>query len=538
MKKTILLLSAVLTLFTATAQTIGANAEGLLEKYQTSDVGLIKELGHIAITFPGGASGKYNYARKDVPGFGMRLDSIYSWNARYGKDENGEAAIDNDIRDYNTDKAEDRSYLYDLAEIQYQTGCEIIWKINVFSSPAEVIASVNDFLSIKVFDDLNWTPRVSYFDCGNELYFIDLNGDGQNMDGEIYIEMCIPYINELKSKFPLIPIALNYAQDVNNKAHRKFNDAVEEYINSNPGKISAVDPHPYLSDANDLGDACELHPSYNGYKQQLTRINYTSEFNSQLHEAFNLYNETWQNTTYYRSLFDTINKTMPGIKIITTEFQSNPITLWADVISNAAFLFYTFTEYRNEVEYFLAHNLLGSYDFAWIYNHGTSAKYYAAKLANELPLNYVDIPEDGKITIDSEGEHWFRYVNMTDEFIYVSINTTFESEVSVLNNGLWGLENYSTMGNANFYNKTPKQSVEVFTINSTDQEIKSNSFGYIKITVKKKEVECLKGCTNPTACNYNPDAICDDGSCVYKIRFLFFRYCPKIPVKLAPQTKF
>lgn len=534
MIKTILLIFAICTASILFSQTIGANGEGLTEKYLPADISLIQDLGHIAIAVPGGASAKNTYARLNVPGYGMRLDSINAWFAKYKADENGEG-LEKEIKDYEQDKIAPRSYLYDLADIQNQTGCELIWKVNVFSSPSDVVFTILDFLSLA-------GTSISYFELGNELYFIDLNGDGKKQDGPEYVALCIPYINALRSTFPDIPIAMNYAQDITNKAHGLFNDAVENYILTNPGKVKAVGPHPYLSTSNVLLPAAELHPSYiPGSREEITPLDYSSAYNAQLNAAFNEYNRIWSTTGYYQSLIDTIKSALPGIEVITTEWQSNPILLWGDTESNGAYLFYTFTTYRPDIKYFLAHNLLGGYTFAWVYNHGTSVKYYAAKLANELPLEFSDIAYNQGINIEQSGTYYYRYINTSNDFYSVDINLPAGATYEVTNKFVWGLYNYSSMGGAGFYNKkkgSPIQGVDAFYTESEDLEVKGNSFGFIKITVTIPD-PIVYGCTDPGALNYNPEAEKEftPSNCEYEDIYCFKKRFFSKGCKLDPKCK-
>lgn len=484
---TVLLLT--IAVVSSYGQTIGGNGEGLTKKYTLADIPKIQAMGHIAIRFPGGSSGKDAYMDLAIVGFGMREDSMRLWAATYKKDENGEDVEASISKDLQQDTIEDQSYLYDMAYIQHETGCDLIWQLNVFAAPGDNINAINDYLSIRFQDDPTWTPHINYFTHGNELYFIDLDGDGSSMDGPEYITLATPHINAIGAAFPTIPQALCYAQDVtNNKQHRLFNDAVENYIRTHPGKIKGVDSHPYLNA--ELAAANALHPSFTAGSKSITKIPYSAAFSQALHNCFQKYNEIWPVTKYYQDLIDTIHKSIPGTEIITTEWQSLPVELYGDVISNGAYMFYIFTQYRQFFKFFLAHNVLGDGGFAFIQTHAVTTKARAVQLSNELPVfGFTDVPADGKLIIPGPGEYYFRSINMTDQFKQFTVQYAYDYEVS--NHFCWGLENYSAMGNYEIYLKNPPQQVEVWYEETTTKEIKGWSFGVIKITAHPKACDML-----------------------------------------------
>lgn len=537
MKKFLTFTTIMILSFGMNAQTIGANAEGLTEKYQQSDLTLIDQLGDIVIAWPGGASAKYNESRLDRPGIGMQRSTINYFNSVFGKDENGVDNIENDLKDLKQDSTDDRSQLYDLQEIQESSNCKIIWKANIFVSPDIVVKSIKDFQSIGGI--------VNGFSLGNELYFV------LDFDGDAYIEMIDGLARRLKTEFPSIPIALCFAQDVFSPSHAKFNSAVINYVNSNPGLIDAVDTHPYLSQEIDPAEA--IHPCKGAGKKDINPIAYSSAFNPALSAAFDLYNQICDTTSYYQNCFDYINESMPGIKIWTSEWGSIPVLLWGNTWSNGAYMFNVFTDYSPRVQYFCAHNLLGNFHWAMIYNHQTHVQFYSLKLANQLlqndfsDLSYVN-------NISAAGDYYFRFTNYSGVDYQYSFEMPDDLQIeSVTKYSVNSKINYGTMGEAGFYfKKTPAPGTDCFYSESESYTIEKHDFGYVHVKVKELirgsldslcmnynpdatiidecipfPDPCIYGCTDPSSCNYNAKATCDDGSCKYQRKFLFFKWCPK-----------
>lgn len=537
MKKFLTFTTIMIMAFGMNAQMIGGNAEGLTEKYQQSDLILIDQLGDIVIAWPGGASAKYNEARLDRPGIGMQRQTIDYFNSVFGKDENGSENLNNDLKDLQQDSIDDRSQLYDLQEIQESSGCKIIWKANIFVDPDVVVKSVEDFQSIG--------GVISGFSLGNELYFV------LDFDGDAYIEMIDALAHRLKSEFPSIPVALCFAQDVFTPSHARFNSAVINYINSNPGLIDAVDTHPYISREIDAAES--IHPCKGEGKKDVVPIAYSTEFNSGLSAAFDAYNAICDTTSYYQNCFDYINEALPGIKIWTSEFGSIPVLLWGNTWSNGAYLFNVFTDYSPRVEYFCAHNLLGNFHWAMIYNHQPHVQFYSLKLANELlqhkfsELSFVN-------PISSSGDFYFRYSNNSGNSYDYQFELPDDLQIeSITKHSVNSQINYGTMGEAGFYlKKNPAPGTDCFFTESSSTVIDKYDFGYVHVKVKALihgsadslcmnynplatiidecipfPDPCVYGCTDPSACNYNPLATCDDGKCIYQRRFLFFKWCPK-----------
>lgn len=543
MKKFLTLCMLVFTAFGMNAQMIGANAEGLTEKYQQSDLQYLDQLGEFVIAWPGGASAKYCEARLDRPGLGMQRQTIEYFNSVYGMDENGVDNMENDLRDLEQDSTDDRSQLYDLREIQESSGCRIIWKANIFVSPDVVVKSIEDFQSIG--------GVISGFSLGNELYFV------LDYDGDAYVQMIDGLAHRLKDEFPSIPIALCFAQDVLKSSHQQFNSAVINYIKDNPGLIDAVDAHPYLSQELDAAEA--IHPCKGEGKKDVNAIPYSTEFNSGLSAAFDAYNAICDTTSYYDNCFDYINNALPGIDIWTSEFGTIPVLLWGNTWSNGAYMFNVFTDYSPRVEFFCAHNLLGSFYWSMIYSHQPHVQFYSLKLANELLQH--DFSELSFVNpISSAGDFYFRYTNDSGNGFEYQFELSSDLQIeSITKHSVHSELNYGTMGEAGFYfKKNPAPGTDCFYSESESYMIDKYDFGYVHVKVKELihgsldslcmnynpdatvidecipfPDPCVYGCTDPTACNYNPLATCDDGNCKYQRRFLFFKWCPKKSVSVS-----
>jgi len=512
MKKLTSILFFAVMISTASAQFIGGNGEGLTKKYDAVDVEYLSAAPEIVICFPGGADAKFNESRLDRPGLGMQRQTVVDFNAEFAKNENGESNLTKDLQDLVADSLESRSYLYDMREIQVATSCRLIWKANVFVDPAVVVRSVQDFQSIG--------GVIDGFSIGNELYFV------LNFDGERYIEMVDALVRLLKQTFPTIPIALNYAQGVTATPHIDFNRAVENYIIQNPGLVDAVDTHPYLND-NDFEYCISINPCQGDGKKDVNAIPFSYNFNDSLSAAFDAYNFAWKNSTVMKNCFDTINSHLPGIEIWTTEFGDIPVLLFGNTISNGASYFYKWTEFHDRVKYFCGHNLVGGFHWAFLYNHEPHVQYYAMKLAAELITNeFGDLYEVN--TIQSSGTHYFRFINTTGSGYDFTVTTGSGIAVdSVVVEQVHAGWNYATSGESGFYQKKTDPGQDVFYQSLSEQYINGYSFGYVKVVCSDVAVE-IAGCTDATACNYDPDATVDNGSCVYRRRFMFFRWCPRV----------
>jgi hypothetical protein len=510
----------------------GGNGEGFTKNLTPVEIPLLNACAPgdtlIAIRWPGGSDAKFARPRLDRPGLGMATkDQILAYYNEYKTDENGnvdQAAIDADYADYDIDIALPRSYMYDLIELQPQVpNFRLIYNLNIFTSTVE-----DNLIAIQQLIDNG--VQVSGIVAGNECYFV------MDFDYQKYLAMVDPIIVACKQAFPTIPIALlacpNGDPDygVFRRTHSDWNNAMFQYITENPGLVSALDVHLYLSD--EIQDATDMHPG---------PLKFTGSYQASIDAAMKKY------VTAYRReqlLYDTfpayIQRNVPGINLWASEWNSIPAEKWSNTIACGSYIFETFTKHGHNFEYLLVHNLLAS----WVWGMVSMADkkidinpsnlrnlprigIRALQMAQELQgKNFSWLSDNSNILEVVEGENYMCFSNLDTEnalsaerilSMSVSLNSMTKrvKSVTVNNKSVKGTYLYSSAGKTGFMAKGSTASYEVANFTeSEDLTLPKNSFGYLKVTVETEPAP-VYGCMDPTAKNYNPLATVEDGSCEY-----------------------
>ncbi|MBC8048019.1 MAG: hypothetical protein H7Y00_14570, partial [Fimbriimonadaceae bacterium] len=240
------------------AQVIGGNGEGFTKAYSQEDIPFLQTLTKqhpLAIRWPGGSDAKLAFPSLNVPGIGIRKDSVYSLYEKF-KDENGlvkDEALNKDLRKAEMDKLEGRSALIDLIEISKEVkNFEVIYSLNVMTGTAQSNVSAIQTL-------LDSGVNIIGIVAGNETFY------SYEYDWERYEHDFEPIIILCKEKFPNIPRLLCIAHEPKRKTHNSWNTGLIKYVKETGDLISGTDVHLYL--AEELKAAAQVHPKQIVFKR-------------------------------------------------------------------------------------------------------------------------------------------------------------------------------------------------------------------------------------------------------------------------------
>lgn len=448
---------------TTLAQHLGFNGAGFFENSNEEVIRYMQSwTGDFTIRVPGGAISKFHDPYNVRQGWGMTDESVQSWFARDGFDEDGNG-LDKWLR--KTGEQPDHSYLDDLIALQKKfPKMRVLYVLNVLNSTPEANMQAIRYL-------VQNGVRVTGVEAGNEIY-------GKYSSFDEYARDFQPIFDMLDREFPDISKGLVAGANVQRKQLQQWNDALAAY----QGDYDAVILHYYYT-ARELGSAYD----------QLEKVKYTpGKYYPALDQAFQAAKLAMTKEDMIGRGIQYAKEQFPGKKIWITEWNTKPSDKLNNTLLNAGWQYEELLRHRSDVEYLLVHNGAGPDKYAMMSRRQSKydsqpeymirrAAFYSFQLA--LEAAYSKPLERGKNTYINGGQrsqYWFS--NLEKDTWEPAIVWNKDQFKDVQIHFVHAPYLYSAAGVAGYMSKgsTPSYEIDGISTMPFTGSIPAYSYGYIE----------------------------------------------------------